>query len=46
VDVRSVAALFGGGGHTNAAGCAIEGDLATARIRLEASLSELLGGCE
>jgi phosphoesterase RecJ-like protein len=46
VDVRSVAAVFGGGGHTNAAGCAIAGDLETARDRLETSLAELLGGCE
>jgi phosphoesterase RecJ-like protein len=45
VDVRSVAASFGGGGHTNAAGCAIKSDLETARTRLETSLSELLGGC-
>lgn len=44
VDVRSVAASFGGGGHTNAAGCTIEGDLETARARLEAGLIELLGG--
>jgi phosphoesterase RecJ-like protein len=44
IDVRSVAAMFGGGGHTNAAGCAIEGDLDTARTRLEASLAALLGG--
>lgn len=27
VDVRAVAASFGGGGHTNAAGCTIEGEL-------------------
>lgn len=44
VDVRSVAASFGGGGHTNAAGCAINADLATARRELEASLTTLLGG--
>jgi phosphoesterase RecJ-like protein len=45
VDVRSVAAHFGGGGHTNAAGCAIPGDIETARADLEAKLAELLGGC-
>jgi phosphoesterase RecJ-like protein len=45
VDVRKVAASFGGGGHTNAAGCAIEGDLDAARSALEAELSDLLGGC-
>jgi len=44
VDVRSVAASFGGGGHTNAAGCTIEADLETARKILESSLTELLGG--
>jgi len=44
VDVRSVAASYGGGGHTNAAGCSIEGDVETARARLEADLTELLGG--
>jgi phosphoesterase RecJ-like protein len=44
VDVRSIAATFGGGGHTNAAGCTFESDLETARARLEASVSEILGG--
>ncbi len=44
VDVRRVAASFGGGGHTNAAGCTIEADLETARDMLETSLTELLGG--
>lgn len=44
VDVRMVAASFGGGGHTNAAGCAIKADLETAREMLETSLTELLGG--
>ncbi len=46
IDVRSVAAAFGGGGHTNAAGCALETDLDTARTLLEASLAELLGSGE
>lgn len=46
VDVRKVAASFGGGGHTNAAGCAIEADLETARTMLETSLTELLGELE
>jgi len=45
VDVRSVAAHFGGGGHTNAAGCAIYGDIESARAALEAKLAELFGGC-
>jgi phosphoesterase RecJ-like protein len=44
VDVRSIAAGFGGGGHTNAAGCAIPGELEGARQRLEAELTRLLGG--
>jgi phosphoesterase RecJ-like protein len=44
VDVQSVAAKFGGGGHTNAAGCTFETDLETARASLEASLTEILGG--
>jgi phosphoesterase RecJ-like protein len=43
VDVRKVAASFGGGGHTNAAGCTLETDLETARTQLEAGLTELLG---
>ena len=43
VDVRSVASSFGGGGHTNAAGCALQTDLETARARLEAGLAEVLG---
>jgi phosphoesterase RecJ-like protein len=44
VDVRSVAARFGGGGHSNAAGCSFELDLATVRSLLESTLAELLGG--
>jgi phosphoesterase RecJ-like protein len=31
VDVRRVAASFGGGGHRNAAGCSVNGDLADVR---------------
>ena len=46
VDVRSVAAAFGGGGHKNAAGCSIHTDLETARKALESSIAELLGGEE
>ncbi len=41
-DVRSVAASFGGGGHTNAAGCSIDGDLETARNALLPKLKALL----
>jgi phosphoesterase RecJ-like protein len=43
VDVRSVAASFGGGGHTNAAGCTLETDIETARATLEDRVAELLG---
>jgi len=42
LDVRSVAAAFGGGGHTNAAGCTIEADLETARQLLLAKLEKIL----
>ncbi|MEN8163404.1 MAG: bifunctional oligoribonuclease/PAP phosphatase NrnA [Acidobacteriota bacterium] len=41
-DVRSVAASFGGGGHTNAAGCSIDGNLETARDALLPKLKSLL----
>jgi len=41
-DVRSVAASFGGGGHTNAAGCSIDGNLGTARDVLLPKLKSLL----
>ncbi len=41
-DVRSVATSFGGGGHTNAAGCSIDGDLDTAREKLLPKLKALL----
>jgi phosphoesterase RecJ-like protein len=43
IDVCSVAAEYGGGGHTNAAGCALDTDLETARAKLEDSLTQLLG---
>jgi phosphoesterase RecJ-like protein len=42
LDVRSVAAQFGGGGHTNAAGCTINGDLETARQQVTTLLTQLL----
>ena len=44
VDVRRVAATLGGGGHTNAAGCTLQGDLATARSRIVELLVDLLEG--
>jgi phosphoesterase RecJ-like protein len=34
VDVRVIAARFGGGGHHNASGCTIDGDIETAKRRL------------
>ncbi len=43
VDVRAVAAEHGGGGHTNAAGCTVRGDLAAVREGLETRLEQLLG---
>ena len=42
IDVRSVAVSFGGGGHTNAAGCSIDGTLETARKTLLPQLIRLL----
>ena len=34
IDVRSVAQQFGGGGHKNAAGCTVAGDLAAVRAQV------------
>lgn len=42
VDVRRVAELFGGGGHSNAAGCTVEGDLASVRDRIVPALHAAL----
>lgn len=42
LDVRSVAAAFGGGGHTNAAGCTVEADLPAARALLVEKLEQIL----
>lgn len=42
VDVQRVARAFGGGGHTNAAGCTVPGSLAEVRARLLAALVPLL----
>lgn len=41
-DVESVARGFGGGGHRQAAGCAIEGDLASVQTQVVARLTEAL----
>jgi len=42
VDVRRVAESFGGGGHANAAGCTLTGDLASARERIVVALRDAL----
>jgi phosphoesterase RecJ-like protein len=42
VDVRAIAARFGGGGHRNAAGCVIPGPLATATDRVLEAVREAL----
>ena len=42
VDVRAVAASFGGGGHTNAAGCAIEGELPDVEARVSDAVKKEL----
>ncbi|MBI2370740.1 MAG: bifunctional oligoribonuclease/PAP phosphatase NrnA [Deltaproteobacteria bacterium] len=44
VNVAEVAEEFGGGGHANAAGCAIKGDLAAARERMFAVVERRLAG--
>ncbi len=43
VDVREVAQSFGGGGHTNAAGCTIDGELDEIRNRVAAAVAGALG---
>jgi phosphoesterase RecJ-like protein len=42
-DVRRIAERFGGGGHTNAAGCTLRGDLAAARELIVAAVGEAVG---
>ncbi len=44
VDVRRVAASFGGGGHRNAAGCTLSGDLPEAAEPVLALTTAALGG--
>ncbi len=41
-DVAHVAERFGGGGHRNAAGCTIDGDLDSAKRRLTEAIREVL----
>jgi len=43
VDVRSIAAAFGGGGHPNAAGCTVNGALAEVEEKVAAAVAEALG---
>ncbi|MGH7408860.1 MAG: DHH family phosphoesterase, partial [Candidatus Methylomirabilales bacterium] len=43
-DVAAVAATFGGGGHRNAAGCQVPGDLAAARDAVLAAVERELAG--
>lgn len=43
VDVRAVAESFGGGGHVNAAGCAIHGPLAEVENDVASAVAEALG---
>lgn len=42
VDVRKIAAVFGGGGHTRAAGCRLEGDAEQVRAQLLAEIKKHL----
>jgi phosphoesterase RecJ-like protein len=42
VDVSAVAARFGGGGHRNAAGCAVPGDLADVKKRVLEALAAVM----
>lgn len=42
VDIRSVALLHNGGGHANAAGCVMEGDLKAIETEIVEQLTELL----
>jgi phosphoesterase RecJ-like protein len=44
VDVRKIAASFGGGGHPNAAGCTLNGALTEAEEKVAAAVAEALGG--
>jgi phosphoesterase RecJ-like protein len=43
VDVRKIAASFGGGGHPNAAGCTMNGTLAEVEERVASAVAEALG---
>ncbi|MBI4608014.1 MAG: bifunctional oligoribonuclease/PAP phosphatase NrnA [Candidatus Rokubacteria bacterium] len=43
VPVNAIAARFGGGGHSNAAGCTVEGSLDEVTARILSAVSEALG---
>lgn len=43
VDVRRVAESFGGGGHVNAAGCTVEGELVDVEARVTSAMAGALG---
>ncbi len=43
VDVRAVAASFGGGGHPNAAGCTINGELSEVEEKVASAIAGILG---
>jgi phosphoesterase RecJ-like protein len=43
IDVRAVAGMFGGGGHTNAAGCTFNGELETAIEMISSAMVSALG---
>jgi phosphoesterase RecJ-like protein len=44
VDVRAVAESFGGGGHVNAAGCAVQGELSQVENDVSSAMAAALGG--
>ena len=44
VDVCAIAEKFGGGGHKNAAGCTVTGELAEIEDKVSAAVAEALGG--
>ncbi len=43
VDVRAVASRWGGGGHTNAAGCTLTGDYASVKQAIVDAMAEAIG---
>jgi phosphoesterase RecJ-like protein len=45
-DVARVAEIFGGGGHSHAAGCTVEGDLDTVKTRVIKAIKEEMTAAE